>query len=88
MLSAGWQNSAYQPINIPRLNQSMGMRYFADGGILPQPGQGDNSSQELMKMLNQLNERLSYPLYAEVLYGVYESKADKINGIRNSGIIR
>jgi len=87
MLSAGWQNSAYQPINIPRLNQSMGMRYFADGGILPQPGQGD-SSQELMKMLNQLNERLSYPLYAEVLYGVYEAKSEKINGIRNSGIIR
>lgn len=92
-----WYTQAPLSINIGRLNgMSTGRRnYFADGGIAPQAlqdpaavsgtttSQSDIQTQVLMALLN----RLSQPIYANVVYGQFEDAEDAINNIRASGMI-
>ncbi len=87
MLNPGWKNQQVSAINIPRINRSMQQRYFADGGILPNPS-GASGMEDLVRAVNALNQRLREPIISYTVYGDYELKANKINAIRNSGVIR
>ncbi len=87
LLNPGWKNQQVSAINIPRINRSMQQRYFADGGILPNPS-GASGMEDLVRAVNALNQRLNEPIISYTVYGDYELKANKINAIRNSGVIR
>jgi len=85
LLSPSWKDAPVASINFPRINNSMqSQRYFAEGGFLPQA----TDTQGLSSALGELNDRLSRPLRAFVVYNDIETKGNKINGIRNAGIMR
>ena len=62
------------------------MGYFENGGFIP--GSSGEDNKELLNALNLLNARLSEPIKSYTVYGDYELKAKKAEGIRNAGIIR
>ncbi len=86
LLNPAWKNAPVMAMNIPNLNRSM-QRHFADGGILPDPGSVPGN-EEMMTLLRSLNQRLNEPIISYTVYGDYELKANKINAIRNAGVMR
>jgi hypothetical protein len=94
----GWHTQQPMTLNISRLQRQH--RRFADGGILPdgagaeQPFDisttGNNNAQTFQRLestMQLIAQRLSEPIYANVVYGQFEAAEDAINNIRSSGMI-
>lgn len=97
-LQPKWLNSSPLQINIPRVTGSMQkVGWYAAGGVFTsnaQNAQVSAASSQNNQLIEQntsvmlmLYNRLNEPIFANVLYGQYEAKANRINEIRNNGII-
>ncbi len=88
-ITPDWYSSQPRSINIGRLQRSMSrIPKYASGGILPEQPTIDNGTSNMqIQVMAALLQRLNQPIYANVIYGEYEARAQTIDDIRLSGFI-
>jgi hypothetical protein len=71
-------------MNIPRISDSF-KTMFETGGFIPRTDNSQTSG--LVEAVNLLNQRLSRPIRANVIYGEYEEVDDRISTIRAQSMV-
>lgn len=84
LMAASQSGTGTLSLNVPKLVQAR-QTIFENGGFIPKSG--ENGSIDMSKTLAQLTAILQRGIKADVVFGEYEAKADRINNIRSQSII-
>lgn len=83
----GWYSTPTSRLNVGRISSAVGNAYYAGGGLAPMPIGADPSAALNTAMLQALLTRLNQPIYANLVYGQYETVNNTVNSIRREGSI-